>query len=261
MVQLDQKQVIISLSSVSWVPQGIPLLKGSSLVVSLPSEQYLSVHYTASFPTSPLKSKSLCWEPCCKATNIVQQWFLGQDMFFLLLWSLNSFSNLQIGFIIYCANHLNSTHINDKNISNSKNKTLKETLFYCIFKSQSCIPCNNQTSVVGFCYDKNDPIISNMVSCRTIQHFQRPFLNTWCLWAWGMNNHTQVTCHFTWWRCCKGRIPIVPIMRWGKTHSRLGLRVGGCGHITLLTHYENIIPEDSSAKEPCNRKKKSTRWF
>lgn len=58
-------------------------------------------------------------------------------------------------------------------------------------------------------------------------------------------------------------VPIVSIMGWRKAYSRLGLRVGGCSHISLLTHYENIIPRDSSTKELCNRRKKkmSTREF
>lgn len=42
-----------------------------------------------------------------------------------------------------------------------------------------------------------------------------------------------------------GRVPIVPIVRGRNAHSRLGLRIGGCRHVTLLAHYENIIPKES----------------
>lgn len=56
--------------------------------------------------------------------------------------------------------------------------------------------------------------------------------------------------HHTWWRTCVRWVPIVPIMRWRKAYSRLGLRIRRCSHIALLTHYENIIPRNSSIKEP-----------
>lgn len=42
-----------------------------------------------------------------------------------------------------------------------------------------------------------------------------------------------------------GRVPIVPVVRGRNAHSRLGLRIGGCRHVTLLAHYENIIPKES----------------
>lgn len=58
--------------------------------------------------------------------------------------------------------------------------------------------------------------------------------------------------YHAWWRTCMRRVPIVPIMRWRKANSRLGLRIGRCSHITLLAHYENIIPRNSSIKEPCS---------
>lgn len=82
-----------------------------------------------------------------------------------------------------------------------------------------------------------------------------------CLWSQqppAPHTHTQkgaLTC----WGTCVGRIPIVPVVCWREAHPRLGLRVGGCRHITLLTHYENVIPRGTSTKEPCNRRKKSTR--
>lgn len=58
--------------------------------------------------------------------------------------------------------------------------------------------------------------------------------------------------HHTWWRTCVRWVPIVAIMWWRKAYSRLGLRIGRCSHVTLLTHNEIIIPRNTSKKEPCS---------
>lgn len=66
----------------------------------------------------------------------------------------------------------------------------------------------------------------------------------------GSSPHRPCWLHHTWWRTCMRWVSIVPVIWWRKAYSRLGLRIGGCSHITLLTHYGNIIPRNSSIKEP-----------
>lgn len=51
-------------------------------------------------------------------------------------------------------------------------------------------------------------------------------------------------------------VSIVPIMRCRKAHPRLGLGIGGCCHVTLLTHYENVIPGELQ-KNPATERKKN----